>query len=365
MNTEVIVTAKMCNLSPGPSHDLVPAALKGAFPSFHTPRPESCEEWEKRKGELRKALWRLLGDMPPLFSPEVTVLGRETRESYTLERFTFDNGAGDTVYGYLLIPAGEAKRRPAILYHHYHGAKYGQGKEEVLIKAFARWPGGHQLITGEELARLGYVVLCIDAYCFGQRQAQGPAGEAEKGGPTEASLFKTFLWQGRTLWGMMVRDDLLALEYLATRPEVDPQRIAAMGMSMGSTRTWWAAALDQRIKAAVSIACLTRYQNLIARGDLRAHGIYYFVPNMLREKIDAESVIGLIAPRPHLTLTGADDFGSPAEGVQTINAFAQHVYKLYGKEDRFRGLLYPDIGHVCTPEMWQETITWLQEHLGT
>ena len=40
------------------------------------------------------------------------------------------------------------------------------------------------------------------------------------------------------------------------------------------------------------------------------------------------------------------DFGSPADGVQTINAFAQHVYKLYGKEDRFRGLLYPGIGHV-------------------
>jgi hypothetical protein len=261
-----------------------------------------------------------------------------------------------------MVPAGGGKR-PAVLYHHYHGNRYGQGKEEVLIKAFAHWPGGHGLITGEELVRAGYLVLCIDAYGFGERQAQGPAGEEEKGAAAEASLFKTFAWQGRTLWGMMVRDDLLALEYLATRPEVDPQRIAAMGMSMGSTRTWWAAALDERIQVAVSVACLTRYQNLIAKGHLRYHGIYYYVPNMLREKIDTESVVGLIAPRQHLTLTGTDDCGSPVDGVRIINGFQERLYGLYGRPDRFRGVVYPGVAHVYTPEMWEETLRWLAKHV--
>ena len=353
----------MCALSPGFSDDAVPAVLKGGFKSFETPRPDSSQVWEKQKAGLRKTLWRLLGDLPPLFTPQPTIRKTEARHGYTLESFTFDNGVGDTVYGYILIPGGDRKRRPAILYHHYHGCKYAQGKEEILIKAFARWEGGHKLITGEELVRAGYVVLCIDAYAFGERQAQGPAGEREKGVPTEASLFKTFLWEGRTLWGMMVRDDLLGLNYLVTRPEVDTQRIAAMGMSMGSTRTWWAAAMDQRIKVAVSIACLTRYQNLIAHGDVRSHGIYYYVPGMLKEKIDTESVVGLIAPRAHLTLTGDQDAGSPADGVRTINAFQEHLYRLYGKEDHFRGLVYPGIGHVYTPEMWEETIRWLKKHL--
>ncbi len=90
-------------------------------------------------------------------------------------------------------------------------------------------------MTGPELVRAGYVVLCVDAYCFGERRWQGPAGKKEEGGQTESALSKTFLWQGRTLWGMMVRDDQLALGYLVTRPEVDPTRIAAMGLSMGST----------------------------------------------------------------------------------------------------------------------------------
>jgi len=215
--------------------------LKGGFQSFTTPRPATVEQWEARKTELRETLMRLLGDLPPLFAPEVVIHNRESRDRYTLERFTFDNGVGDIVYGYMLIPANHKGRSPAILYNHYHGGKYKQGKEEVLIKAFSKL----DFATGEELARKGYVVQAIDAYAFGERRFQGPAGKKEEGGRTESSLFKTFLWEGRTLWGMMVRDDLLALNYLASRPEVDPGRIAAMGMSMGSTRTWWAAALDE------------------------------------------------------------------------------------------------------------------------
>ena len=333
--------------------------LKGGFQSFTTPRPASAEEWETRKPDLRKKLKRLLGDTPPLFTPEVTIHKRESKDGYTLERFTFDNGIGDTVYGYILIPAGHKGRGPAILYNHYHGGKYKQGKEEVLINAFSKL----DFATGEELARKGYVVQAIDAYAFGERRFQGPAGKKEEGGETESSLFKTFLWEGRTLWGMMVRDDLLALNYLVSRPEVDPERIAAMGMSMGSTRTWWAAALDERIKVAVSVACLTRYQNLIAKGSVRNHGIYYYVPKMLKERIDTESVIGLIAPRPHLTLTGDQDEGSPADGVGIINAFQEDLYKCYGKKQNFRGVLYPDVDHTYTPEMWAETLRWLEKHL--
>ena len=349
----------LASISPGIARDFPPAVLKGGFASFQTPLPRSAQSWEKRKVELRKKLWRLLGDLPELFTPKVTIEEKRSRDGYELERFTFDNGTGDTVYGYVLIPSGHKGRGPAILYHHYHGGQYQQGKEEVISKAFSKL----DFATGEALAREGYVVLCIDAYAFGERRFQAPAGKNEEGDRTESSLFKTFLWEGRTLWGMMVRDDLLALNYLASRPEVDARRIAAMGMSMGSTRTWWAAALDERIKVAVSVSCLTRYQNLIAHGEVAQHGIYYYVPDMLKEKIDTEAVIGLIAPRAHLTLTGDKDGGSPADGVRIINAFEEYLYKLYGKAENFRGVLYEGVGHEYTPEMWEETLRWLKKHL--
>jgi dienelactone hydrolase len=354
---EPIVSASISSVM---SKDLPLAVLNGGFATFQTPLPRSIQSWEKRRIELRKKLRRLLGDLPELFTPKVTIHEKKlSKDGYDLERFTFDNRVGDTVYGYILIPAGHKGRGQAILYNHYHGGKYKQGKEEVISKAFKTL----DFATGEALAKEGYVVLCIDAYAFGERRFQGPAGNKEEGRRTEESLFKMFLWQGRTLWGMMVRDDLLALNYLVSRPEVDSKRIAAMGMSMGSTRTWWAAALDERIKAAVCVACLTRYQNLIAHGQVRQHGIYYYVPNMLAEKIDAESVVGLIVPRPLLTLTGDKDAGSPANGVRIINAFQEYLYKLYEKPENFRGLIYNRIGHEYTPEMWKETLKWLNEHL--
>ena len=330
-----------------------------AFKSFQTPLPKSMRSWKKRRIELKKRLWRLLGDLPELFTPKATIEQRLSKEGYTLEQFTFDNGIGDIVYGYLMIPSGRKGPRPAILYHHQHGCKYKRGKQEVITRVYPKL----SFATGEALVRGGYVVLCIDAYAFGQRRFQGPAGKKEEGAQAEASLFKMFLWQGRTLWGMMVRDDLLGLNYLLSRREVDGKRIAAMGMSMGSTRTWWATALDERIKVAVCVACLTRYQNLIAHGQVRQHGIYYYVANMLKEKIDAESVVGLITPRPLLTLTGDKDDGSPADGVRMINAYQERLYKLYGKADNFRGLVYQGVGHEYTPEMWDETLKWLEKHL--
>jgi dienelactone hydrolase len=323
---------------------------------------ESAAEWEALRPGLRGTLWRLLGEMPEAFVPEPTIHGRRDRGAYILERFSFDNRAGATVYGYVMVPKECAKPCPAILYHHYHGGRYAQGKEEIRKRAFARWRGGHGLITGEELVRAGYLVLCIDAYAFGERRFCGPAGARERPPQTEASLFKAFLWQGATLWGMMVRDDLLALNYLARRPEVDSARIAAMGMSMGSTRSWWLAALDERIKVTVSVACLTRYHDLLERGLLSEHGIYYYVPRMIREGMDIEKIVGLIAPRAHLTLTGDSDPGSPVEGVAVINEFQRRLYGLYGS-DNFRGMVYEDVGHTYTPQMWTETMQWLSRKL--
>ncbi|KPK38498.1 MAG: hypothetical protein AMJ65_12800, partial [Phycisphaerae bacterium SG8_4] len=134
------------------ANDQTLGILKGGFQSFTTPLPATADQWEIRKTELRKTLKRLLGEMPPLFTPEVTIHSREAKDGYTLEHFTFDNGVGDTVYGYTLIPAGHKGRGPAILYNHYHGSKYKQGKEEVLTKAFSKL----DFATGEELARAGY-----------------------------------------------------------------------------------------------------------------------------------------------------------------------------------------------------------------
>ena len=79
----------------------------------------------------------------------------------------------------------------------------------------------------------------------------------------EEDAFKYMLWNGQVLWGMMMFDEFRALDYLASRPEVDANRLGALGMSMGSTKAWWLAALEPRVRVCMDVCCLTDFEELI------------------------------------------------------------------------------------------------------
>jgi dienelactone hydrolase len=319
--------------------------------------PKSKEQWEQQRANIRSTLWQLLGQLPPRPKiPRVETLSREDRGDFVVEKFTCDNEAGATVPGYVLLPKKLSGKAPGILFCHWHGGEYEIGKEELFQSRHT--PDA----PGPALARRGFVVLGIDAYCFGERNGQGPGGPEEKGSAGEMSASKFNLWVGRTLWGMILRDDLMALDYLASRPEVDSDRLAVTGISMGATRSWWLMALDERLKTGVAVACLTRYQNLIEHQELKAHGIYYFVPNLLTH-FDTEAIVALIAPRPVLFQTGDQDGGSPPDGIRAIEAAVRPVYRLYGADNNFQSIIYPGLGHVYTSEMWARTVRWLEEKL--
>jgi dienelactone hydrolase len=332
-------------------------ALEKTIPTPPFTVPGSVSAWETQKKEIRARLWELLGALPPRpTKPVVKTLSREDRGDYVLDKVEFDNGAGEQVPGHFLLPKGGSAPHPAILYCHWHGDEYSIGKEEIFQKAHT------PEAPGPMFARRGYVVIAIDAPCFGERNGKGPGGSKALGSDGESTASKFNLWLGRTLWGMIVRDDLMALDYLTSRPEVDPGRIGVTGISMGATRTWWMMALDDRPKTAVPMACMTRYQNLIAHESLSAHGIYYFVPGMLRH-FDTEAVIACAAPRPMLFMTGDQDAGSPADGVVAIGEAVKPVYRLYERESSFQNILYPGISHACTPVMWEKLQAWMDRQL--
>lgn len=326
------------------------AFLKASGPVPPLEIPASVEAWPAKKAEIRATLKTLLGDLPPRRQvPVVKVLSREDQGEYWLEKFAFDNGAGESVSGYVFLPKGaETKRCPAVLYCHWHGGQYDIGKQELLQTNVT------PVAAGPALAKAGFVVLGIDACGFGERN--GAIGD--KGSAGEMSLSKFNLLAGRTLWGMMVRDDLMALDYLCSRPEVDASRMGVTGISMGSTRAWWVMAMDDRPRAAVCVGCMTRYQELIAHGMLKAHGIYYYVPGMLKH-FDTEAVIACAAPRPMLFQTGEQDDGSPVDGVRSLGEIVSKVYALHGQPERFENVIYPGVGHVYVPEIWQKTVAWL------
>jgi dienelactone hydrolase len=320
------------------------------------PVPTDLQRWQDTdRARTRGTLLRCLGEMPPRPDPaRVKVVSREDQGDYILERFEFHNGVDMMVPGILLLPKNRKGRAPTIIGLHGHGSS----KESICTD-----PKSSQLI-GPMLAKRGYVVAAIDAAFNGERVGKGPAGpKFDKGAyPQELSLFKLYLWQGRSLWGMMLREEQCLIDYLETRPEVDRSRIAATGMSMGCTRSWWLAAIDDRIQAVVGVACFTRYTELIAHGNLRKHGIYYFVPGVFQH-FDTEAIHALIAPRPHLELSGDQDGGAPTDGILVLEKKLGAVYRLYGKPDHFRSVIYKDTGHEYLPEMKTEMMAWFERHL--
>lgn len=306
---------------------------------------------------IREKLWQLLGDMPPIITPTAKLLSKTEQETYTKEYFSFSNGLSDTVYGYLLIPYKVPLPAPAILYHHPHGGKYDRGKEAILTKRDNGYADGIALVEA------GFIVIAIDAYAFGERQQQGPAGERESGRETEMSLFKHFLWHGRTLWGMMVHDDLLTLAYLRRREEVDVTRIGTTGMSLGASRSTWVGALDSDIKAVIPISQMTRYADFVESGNYRHHSIYYYVPGMLKSGIDMEHIVSLVAPRYQHILSGDSDPLSPMIGIEKIVAYTRDTYQDYDVPDQLDVTIYEGIDHQYTSDMCEAMIRSFQQHL--
>lgn len=317
------------------------------------PIPTDLKQWQQRdRAATRATLVNLLGELPARPKPsKVNVTAREEHDGYTLERFEFHNGVDAVVPGILLIPKNRKGRAPAIIGLHGHGSS---------ANSICTDAKSSQNI-GPMLAKRGYVVAAIDGYFNGDRIGTGPFVTKSKG-QQESDLFKMYMWTGRNLWGMMLRAEQCLIDYLQTRAEVDPDAIGITGMSMGCTRGWWLAAIDDRVKAVVGVACFTRYTELIAHGNTRYHGIYYWVPNVLKH-FDTEAINALIAPRPHLELTGDEDAGAPVDGVAVLEKKLAKLYALYGKPDCFRSVVYKHTGHEYLPEMKEEMIASFAKHL--
>lgn len=320
---------------------------------FAVPLPDTLSAWQAQRSQYRQTLYGLLGDMPPLFTPQLHITATERRDDYTLQTFRFDNGADANVPGWLMIPDGLNAPAPAVLYLHAHGGKYARGKDELFndpLMGFSPVPA---------LMAAGFIVMAIDCYMFGERSTVVPSGTMEPGREVELTWFKKFLWEGRTLWGMIARDDRLALNALLTHSQVDPARVALTGMSLGASRTTWLAALDDRPAAVIPVAQLTRYADFAARGEYHHHGVYYYVPGALKSGLDMEILAALAAPRPQTILIGDSDPLSPVEGVRKVDAFTRHIYGLYGAGERYKMVMYEGVAHTYTPQMFDDALAAL------
>jgi len=298
--------------------------------------------------EIKRAqLLQLLGKMPPR-DYKISVLESSAEEypDYRREKLLLDLNGIEPVPAYLLFPKEMDGPVPAMLYHHAHGLKYNIGKEEII--------SGRSTLQnppyGEALTRMGMAVLCFDTWAFGGRS-----------GKTESYIFKKMLWLGQTMLGMMIYDSFRAIDYLVSRPEIDPLRIGTMGLSMGSTMSWWTAALDTRIRTVVDLCCMTDFHTLLEEEGLDRQGLFYYVPDLLNHFTTA-GINSLIAPRPHLCLAGIRDELTPPKGLDIIDQELSREYARLHAPDAWRLIRY-DVGHEETAEMRRDALSFLKKWL--
>jgi hypothetical protein len=148
---------------------------------------------------------------------------------------------------------------------------------------------------------------------------------------------------------------------LLSRPEIDPARVGTLGLSMGSTMAWWHAALDERVAACVDLCCLTDYEALIETRGLDGHGLYYYVPGLLKH-FSAAHINSLICPRPHLSLAGTFDRLTPPAGLDRIDTALQQVYTHAGAPDRWELVRYA-AGHRETADMRRRVLEFVDRYL--
>ncbi len=285
---------------------------------------------------MRDKLYKLLGDLPLKTEIKCNTLEVLDKGKYILEVLELELNGEESVPAYFVRPKEDGVY-PVVLYNHAHGGAYELGKNE-LIKG-AEWI--YKEPYAEFLTSIGYSALCIDMWCFGERR-----------GISERETFKQMISYGKILLGMMLFDNMRAIDYLETRKDTDLSKLTVIGASMGGVISQWTAALDVRVKRCVSICSMFDFEELIKTNQLGRHNLYYTVPNFMKEFSTAK-VNSLIAPRIHYNFSGKYDTLAPVSAMDRIRNEVSAVYKAKGAEENFR-LTVCNCGHFETSYMRSE-----------
>lgn len=295
--------------------------------AFQATTREEAERWQ---GALRRKLTELVGGFPQkscILQPQV--LASHEFDNYTRETVQFQSRQNMTVFGYLLLPKDFSSPGPAMLCL----AGHGRGVDDIVgieeNGCMRTEYGGYQNDFALQCVEHGYAVLAIEQFGFGHRRDNAARQRGAGNSSCQPSAGAAFLL-GQTMVGWRVYDAMRALDYLATRPEIDNQRIGIMGISGGGTTTFFASALDTRFKAAVVSGYFNTFRDSILS---LSHCIDNYIPSVLKyaEMFD---IAGLIAPRAMFVESGTEDTIFPIEATRFAVNRAKEIFGVFGADDK-------------------------------
>ncbi len=304
------------------------------------------ETWRRK---VREAILQGIGGLPERTPLNARVTGVIEREDHRIEKIVFESQPGFYVTANLYLPKRGSPPYPAVLYPLGH---------EPGAKAYPVWQ--RMLVT---LARNGYVALTWDTLGQGERIQ---LFDEDFGGSklVQSTLEHTMqgiqcLLVGDSLARYTIWDGIRALDYLLSRPEVDPKRVAVTGNSGGGTHTAYLAALDDRLQVAAPSCYLTSWARLLETiGPQDAEQCF---PGWLAAGLDHADFVLAFAPKPYLILSAIRDFFSIA-GARATYTEARAVYERLGAGDRI-GMTEADDGHGYSAPRRQAAYRWFERWL--
>jgi len=301
----------------------------------------SRETWEPLRAQRLREMREMLGLDPwPERAPlNVRMTGKLEREKYIIEKLAFESLPKVYVTANLYIPRNRSGRVPAIVYvcgHSYspYGAKVEYQRH------------------GISLAKNGYAAIVIDPIQIAETFALHH-------GVYNQQMYEWYA-RGYTPAGVEVWNAIRAIDYLETRPEIDPERIGMTGRSGGAAITWFTAAIEPRIKVAVPVMGISTYAANLEDNTQRLHCDCMFLINTYRHGMLHQGA--LIAPRPLLIMHGRRDRLFPVAGYEEFARRMSALYASYGKPDAFKNIVV-DTGHEDSDFLREQAIRWFDRYL--
>lgn len=342
----------LCSASPAQESLLQPShqSLDWYPDADGKPAPlKSLEDWKKRRSAIVAGFEEAAGELPSRENlPDLDIQVTETleTETYTRKTITLASEPGDRTPAFLYLPKNldPGEKRPGIIALHSTGAlgkKIVDGQSKLLNRSYAR-----------ELAERGYVVIAPDYPSFGDYADYDFASDRYESGTMKA------------IWNHMRCVDLLV-----SHSGVDPEKIGAIGHSLGGHNAIFVGLFDERIKVIVSSCGWTPLHDYYG-GDLKGWTSDRYFPAIRdRYALDPDKVpfdyyelISALAPAAFFSNSPLHDSNFDWRGVEKAAPKIRRIYELHGVPEKMR-IAYPNDKHDFPTPVREESYEFLKHWL--